>query len=67
MVREWRHVRLMKRFGRGHDSSGVAGTSKGNVPFSVPLVPTLGRIYHPIGSDTGNLKSTYEKSKLLFR
>jgi hypothetical protein len=29
MVHEWRHLRLLKRTGRGHDPSGVQGTKPG--------------------------------------
>ncbi|KAL4256459.1 CxC2-like cysteine cluster KDZ transposase-associated domain-containing protein, partial [Pleurotus pulmonarius] len=47
MVREWRHVRLMKRFGRGHDSSGVAGTSKGECAVLCPACPHPGKNLPP--------------------
>ncbi len=30
MVREWRHIRMLKRHGRGNDSSGSAGTTVGD-------------------------------------
>ncbi|KAJ2912610.1 hypothetical protein MD484_g7802, partial [Candolleomyces efflorescens] len=39
MVREWRHVRLLKRMGRGHDPSGVAGTSPGELAVLCPACP----------------------------
>ncbi|EEB97521.1 hypothetical protein MPER_03140, partial [Moniliophthora perniciosa FA553] len=29
MIREWRHIKSMKRCGRGHDPSGIAGTKLG--------------------------------------
>ncbi|KAG1817378.1 hypothetical protein EV424DRAFT_1472894 [Suillus variegatus] len=29
MVREWHHLKMLKRFGRGHEASGVEGTSQG--------------------------------------
>ncbi|KAK7051669.1 hypothetical protein VNI00_004648 [Paramarasmius palmivorus] len=29
MLREWRHIKTRKRFGRGHDPSGLNGTRKG--------------------------------------
>jgi hypothetical protein len=34
MVREWRHIKMAKRAGRGHDPGGVDGTSQG--ALSIP-------------------------------
>ena len=34
MVREWRHIKMVKRAGRGHAPSGIAGTGQGEL--SVP-------------------------------
>lgn len=34
MVRQWRHIKMAKRAGRGHDPSGIDGTSRGGL--SVP-------------------------------
>ncbi|KAF7790585.1 hypothetical protein EIP86_001541 [Pleurotus ostreatoroseus] len=31
MVREWRNVKMLKRFGRGHDSAGVGSTQSGQL------------------------------------
>ena len=39
MVREWRHVRLMKRFGRGYDPLGVANTKEGECAVLCPACP----------------------------
>ncbi|KAF9463104.1 hypothetical protein BDZ94DRAFT_1193298 [Collybia nuda] len=43
MVREWRHLTLLKRFGRGHDPSGVRGTKKGECAVICPACPQPGR------------------------
>jgi hypothetical protein len=29
MIREWRHLKMLKRAGRAHDLAGVAGTQSG--------------------------------------
>lgn len=39
MVREWRHTRLLKRMGRGHDPSGAAGTGEGECAVLCPACP----------------------------
>lgn len=39
MLRMWRHIRLMKRGGRGHDPTGVGGTSPGELAVSCPACP----------------------------
>jgi hypothetical protein len=33
-IREWRHLKMAKRTGRGHDPSGIAGTAEGG--FAIP-------------------------------
>ncbi|KAG6849505.1 hypothetical protein H0H93_007961 [Arthromyces matolae] len=42
MVREWRHIKLLKRGGRGHDTSGVAGTKAGECAVLCPACPLPG-------------------------
>ncbi|KAJ3503382.1 hypothetical protein NLJ89_g8461 [Agrocybe chaxingu] len=42
ILREWRHVRLLKRMGRGHDESGVRGTRKGECAVLCPACPHPG-------------------------
>lgn len=39
IVRQWRHVRLLKRAGRGHAESGVAGTTEGECAVLCPACP----------------------------
>jgi hypothetical protein len=31
IVREWRHVKMLKRAGRGHDTTGITGTKPGEL------------------------------------
>ncbi|KAF8191761.1 hypothetical protein BJ912DRAFT_1021968 [Pholiota molesta] len=42
IVREWRHVRLLKRKGRGHAASGVKGTQEGECAVLCPACPYPG-------------------------
>lgn len=42
MVREWRHVRLMKRMARGHDEGGANGTAEGECAVLCPACPLPG-------------------------
>ncbi|KAJ7026646.1 hypothetical protein C8F04DRAFT_1267867 [Mycena alexandri] len=39
MVRQWRHLQLLKRAGRGHDPSGVNGTRPGELALECPACP----------------------------
>ncbi|KDQ23111.1 hypothetical protein PLEOSDRAFT_1017784, partial [Pleurotus ostreatus PC15] len=43
IVREWRHIRLLKRSGRGHDPTGVAGTKEGECAVLCPACPHPGK------------------------
>ncbi|KAG6809601.1 hypothetical protein H0H92_015594 [Tricholoma furcatifolium] len=42
MVREWRHIRMLKRAGRGHAVSGVKGTAPGECAVVCPACPYPG-------------------------
>ncbi|KAG6809276.1 hypothetical protein H0H92_000837 [Tricholoma furcatifolium] len=42
MVREWRHIRMLKRAGRGHAVSGVNGTAPGECAVVCPACPYPG-------------------------
>ncbi|KAF9471168.1 hypothetical protein BDN70DRAFT_939144 [Pholiota conissans] len=42
MIREWRHVRMLKRAGRGHDIAGVKGTKLGECAVICPACPMPG-------------------------
>lgn len=43
MIREWRHLMLLKRSGRGHDPTGVKGTKEGECAVLCPACPQPGR------------------------
>ncbi|KAF9500747.1 hypothetical protein BDN71DRAFT_1567169, partial [Pleurotus eryngii] len=43
IVRQWRHIRAMKRFGREHDPSGVGGTREGECAVLCPACPHPGK------------------------
>ncbi|SJL15638.1 uncharacterized protein ARMOST_19142 [Armillaria ostoyae] len=39
VLREWRHIRALKRFGRGHEPGGIQGTKQGELAFCCPACP----------------------------
>ncbi|KAJ7497825.1 hypothetical protein B0H11DRAFT_2276322 [Mycena galericulata] len=47
MTREWRHLQMLKRAGRGHDSSGVEGTKPGECALLCPACPQPGKNLPP--------------------
>lgn len=42
MAREWRHLKMLKRAGRGHDPVGVQGTQPGSLAVLCPACPRPG-------------------------
>lgn len=42
MVHEWRHLRQLKRAGRGHDEGGAAATKEGACAVKCPACPWPG-------------------------
>lgn len=42
MVREWRHIKSLKRFGRGLVPDGVQTTALGDLAMSCPACPQPG-------------------------
>ncbi|EEB89867.1 hypothetical protein MPER_11993, partial [Moniliophthora perniciosa FA553] len=52
MVRQWRHIKMGKRAGRGHDPSGLAGTERGGTTVLCRACPHPGI----------NLPENWEKS-----
>ncbi|RPD67932.1 hypothetical protein L226DRAFT_474192, partial [Lentinus tigrinus ALCF2SS1-7] len=42
IVRQWRHIQLAKRAGRGHDSTGIAGTPSGGLAVECRACPKPG-------------------------
>lgn len=43
MVREWRHLKMLKRAGRGYDSAGVESTASGECAVLCPACPQPGK------------------------
>lgn len=41
-VREWKHLKMLKRAGRGHDATGVMGTKQGELVVRCPACPWPG-------------------------
>ena len=39
---QWRHLKALKRGGRGHDTTGAAGTSEGELAILCPSCPRPG-------------------------
>lgn len=39
---QWRHLKLLKRGGRGHDPSGAKGTQEGELALRCPSCPHPG-------------------------
>ncbi|KAI0037407.1 hypothetical protein FA95DRAFT_1477477, partial [Auriscalpium vulgare] len=42
MMREWRHITMLKRGGRAHDDTGVEGTADGELAVQCPACPLPG-------------------------
>jgi hypothetical protein len=53
-IRIWRHLKLLKRAGRGHDPAGISATEPGQLAVECPACP------HP----NRNLPIDWEKTPL---
>lgn len=42
MVREWRHIVMAKRAGRGHDQTLIGGTDQGGLAVKCRACPQVG-------------------------
>jgi hypothetical protein len=42
IVREWRHIKMAKRAGRGHDDRGILGTKEGELAIDCRACPHPG-------------------------
>lgn len=42
MMRQWRHLHLLKRAGRGYDAEGANGTNPGELTLLCPACPQPG-------------------------
>jgi hypothetical protein len=58
MVREWRHIKMLKRAGRGHDPTGVAGTAAGELAVPCRVCPIPG-VNLPEGWETALTEKEY--------
>ena len=43
ITHQWRHLRMMKRFGWGHDAEGITATKQGECVFLCPACPQPGK------------------------
>ncbi|KAG1726701.1 uncharacterized protein EDB91DRAFT_1330919 [Suillus paluster] len=43
MIHEWRHLKMLKRSGRGHEASGIDGTAEGECAILCPACPHPGK------------------------
>lgn len=48
MFLQWRHLKMLKRGGRGHSFSGVEGTSLGELAIQCPSCPIPERNLEPV-------------------
>ena len=60
MLREWRHLRLLKRGGRAHDATGTEGTAPGELAVLCPACP------HPNINLPVDWKSVAKESEFVF-
>ncbi|KAJ7096928.1 hypothetical protein C8R44DRAFT_544615, partial [Mycena epipterygia] len=60
MTREWRNLQMLKRTGRGHAASGIAGTQPGECALLCPACPQPGKNLPP------NWKDVPEDRKFLY-
>ena len=42
MMREWRYLKMMKRFARPYDTAGVEGAQEGELVVTCPVCPRPG-------------------------
>lgn len=47
MIREWRHLKMLKRAGRGHDPAGIDATQEGECAVLCPACPHPGKNLPP--------------------
>jgi hypothetical protein len=60
MVREWRHLKMLKRAGRGHDPAGIGATTQGECAVLCPACP------QPVKNLPDGWKSTPEDRHWLY-
>ncbi|KAJ7792839.1 hypothetical protein B0H14DRAFT_3094116 [Mycena olivaceomarginata] len=60
MTRQWRHIQMLKRAGRGHENAGVASTKPGGCALLCPACP------HPGINLPPNWKDVPEEKQFLY-
>jgi len=53
VVREWRHIKMTKRAGRGHDATAISGTAQGELAIPCRACPRPG-VNLPAGWETAD-------------
>ena len=43
IIRQWRHLKMLKRMGQGHDPAGVDNTKEGACAVLCPVCPHPGK------------------------
>ncbi|KZT02330.1 uncharacterized protein LAESUDRAFT_762900 [Laetiporus sulphureus 93-53] len=61
MMRQWRHLKMLKRFGCGHDPSGVSGTTPSSCVVECPACP------HPDKNLPDDWKEALPEHRWLYR
>ncbi|KAF7345208.1 CxC2 domain-containing protein [Mycena sanguinolenta] len=56
MTRQWRHIRMLKRAGRGHDPAGIANTKPGECALLCPACPQPEKNLPPNWKDVAETK-----------
>ncbi|KAF7346301.1 hypothetical protein MSAN_01857500 [Mycena sanguinolenta] len=56
ITRQWRHIRMLKRTGRGHDPAGIANTKPGECALLCPACPQPGKNLPPDWKDVDEAK-----------
>ncbi|KAF8887913.1 hypothetical protein CPB85DRAFT_1258242 [Mucidula mucida] len=59
-IRQWRHLKLLKRAGRGHALTGVSGTAPGELVVACPACP------HPNRNLPPNWESIFAERKFIY-
>ncbi|KDR70916.1 hypothetical protein GALMADRAFT_75522, partial [Galerina marginata CBS 339.88] len=60
MILQWRHLKMLKRAGRGHDPTGVNGTKEGELALACPSCP------HPGINLPDNWRIVSDEEKFLY-
>ncbi|KAI0682359.1 hypothetical protein C8T65DRAFT_597017, partial [Cerioporus squamosus] len=67
MARQWRHLKMMKRGGRGHDPAGVKATARGECAVECPACPQDGKNLPTVGKTRRLGSSKYGSTRVRAR